>query len=348
MKRAFVPLILIVLAVCHRTGFAAGQRVLEGAFEPEMIRVADDALYVVEGPSILVYSLKDLKLLRKIAGPGEGPGEFKPADFWYNTVTVLPEEIFVDGFDKTVRFSKDGRLLGEARKPLGTSRMVPVGGNFAAVRPDHIEGEVQFQCLLLYDAKGVLIKELARQEAPVQSVTHRTEMIPDVLNFAVWEDRIFVEKSREGFVIDVFDSGGSFLYRIEQEHERTAVTEAHRNEAIEKFKTDPFVKRIGFEEFKRFSQFVWPKTLPAIMDLTVADGTIYARTSRSRDGKDRWLIMGLKGDVSGAVELPRVDDAPFLATLNGVNYHTVHDGHLYVIRNNERTDDWELFVSRIK
>ncbi len=348
MKKLYVPLALAMLVAQPGSAFSVEQRILAGVFEPEMIKVADDSLYIVENAHILVYSLKDFGLIRKIGGPGEGPGEFKPADFWYNSVTVLPEYVFVDGNDKIVYFSKDGRLLREAKKPLGASRMVPVGMNFAAVKLDHIEADVQYQCLHLYDAKGKLLKELCRQESPVQSMTRRTEMIPDVLNFAVWGDKIFVEKSREGFVIDVYDSGGSPQYRIEKKFEKIAVTKDHENEAIEKFKTDPFVKRIGFEEFKRFSQFVWPDALPAIRDFTVADGKIYVRTSGTRDGNESWMILDLKGSTLNSVYLPPADSAPLMAALYGVNYYAVHDDKFYFIKDNEKTDEWELFIEEIK
>ncbi|OGD17428.1 MAG: hypothetical protein A2V76_08085 [Candidatus Aminicenantes bacterium RBG_16_63_14] len=340
----------ILLTPALRAGSlpGGGQKVLAGVFEPETVKVADGELFIVEKGSILVYSLEDLRLLRKFGGQGEGPGEFRAADFWYNTVTVLADEIFVDGFDKTVRFSKDGRFLKEARKPLGVSRMAPVGTNFAAVEMNHIEGDVQFERLLLYGADGALIRELARQESPVQSVTHRTEMIPDVLDFAVWEDRIYAERSRLGFVIDVFDSGGALLGRIEKGYERTAVTREHKDQALERIKSDPYVKRLGFGRFESMSTLVWPERWPAIRDLAVADDRIYVRTAPTRDGRETWVILTLEGTDAGRADLLPADDAPFLATLNGVKYHTVHNGHLYVIRNNERTDDWVLSVERIK
>jgi len=348
MKRTRMAHVLLTLAIIPIAGLGAGQKVLPGVFEPEAIRVSGDELFVVEGPTILVYSLNDARLIRKIGGPGEGPGEFKPADFWYNTVTVLPDGIFVDGYDKTVRFSREGRLLAEAKKPLGISRMVPVGRNFAAVKLDHIEGDVQYQCLRLFDGAGNLLKELCRQESPVQSLTHRTEMIPDVLNFAVGGDKIFVDKSREGFVIDVFDADGAFLIRVEKKTAKVAVTEERKNEALEHFKSDPFVKRIGFEQFKSFSTLVWPETLPAIRDLSAADGRIYVRTSGTRDGQEAWMILDAQGAVLGQPHLPRVEEAPLMAALNGVAYHTVHDRKLYFIKPNERTDEWELFVEEIK
>jgi hypothetical protein len=126
----------------------------------------------------------------------------------------------------------------------------------------------------------------------------------------------------------------------------TAVTREHRGAALERIKSDPFVKRLGFERFESVSTLVWPETWPAIRDLAVADDLIYVRTPQGRDGRETWMILTLDGADAGRADLNCVDDAPFLATLSGVLYHAVYDGHLYVIRNNERTDDWELFIEK--
>jgi hypothetical protein len=157
-----------------------------------------------------------------------------------------------------------------------------------------------------------------------------------------------VEKSREGFVIDVFDGGGSFQYRIEKKYEKIAVTEDNEHEALERLKTDPFVKRIGFEQFRQFSQFVWPKTLPAIKDFAVDDGRIYIRTSRVRDGKENWLILDLAGDILGDADLSPLVSPPLMAALYGIHYFTIDGNKLYSIKDNEKTDEWELFVEEIK
>jgi hypothetical protein len=348
LKRSLMPIVCLILALQARAGSPVGQNTLTGVFMPEMITIAGDTLYVVEGPEVLAYSLKDRGLLRKIGGRGEGPGEFRAADYWYNTVTVLPDAILVDGFDKTVRFSKEGKLINEARKPVGFSRMVPVGENFVAVKLEHFEKELQFHCLHLLNAKGEFLKELGRQESPVQQTTRAFEMIPDVLNFAVWDDKVFVEKSREGFVLEIYDSRGERIGRIERKAERTPVTDADRNEAVEAVKTIPFVKRAGFEEFKRMSTLVWPDALPAIRDFAVAGGKIFVRTSKRRGDRENWLVLDMRGEILSDVYLPRVENAPLLATLNGVHYYAVHDARLYYLKADEATDDWGLFIAEFK
>jgi len=344
-----IPAAVLALAILGPAGAStADQRILAGVFEPEMIRIADGSLYVVEGANVLVYSLADLRLKTKMGGAGEGPGELKVLDYWYNTLTILPEHVFLDGYDKLVYFTKDGRLAKQVRKPVGIGKIAPVGGHFVGAKLDHVEGDAQYECLYLYDADLKFLKELCRQESPIQSMGRKTEMIPDVLNFSVWEDRIYVEKSREGFVIDVFDEQGSKIARIERPSEKIRVGKGHQAEALEKFKTDPFVKRMGFEKFQAFSEFVWPEVLPPIRDFMAADGFLYVRTPKTVGDKERWEILDLQGRPLGVADQPRIDTAPLMVHLYGMNYYAIRDGKLYYIKDNEKTDDWELHVEEIK
>jgi hypothetical protein len=324
------------------------QRILPGIYEPEMIKVDGGSLFIVEGANVLELALEDLRIKRRFGGKGEGPGELKALDYWYNTVTILPERVFLDGYDKVVFFAKDGRCVREEKKPVGIDHVVPAGDGFVGAKLDQFAGGVQYQSVSLYDSSLRLRKELCRQVSPIQANGQKTEMIPDVLNFAVWEDRVYVEKSREGFVIDAYDFQGRPVARIKHPHERIAITDALKNESLERFKSDPFVRRMGFEKFKIYSEFVWPEAMPPIRDFAVSDGKIYVRTPKTIGGMERWIVMDLSGRTLGEVDLPRIDTAPLMASLYGVTYYTIHGGKLYFIKDNETTDEWELFVEEIK
>ncbi len=102
MNARFLSAILALIILGAGGASTAEKRTLAGVFEPEMIRIADGSLYVVEGANVLVYSLADLRLKTKMGGAGEGPGELKVLDYWYNTLTILPEHVFLDGYDKVV------------------------------------------------------------------------------------------------------------------------------------------------------------------------------------------------------------------------------------------------------
>jgi len=346
--RATISAVLLIAAGISRGAFAGERHILAEAIAPETITISGTELYLVDKSRILVFSLKDHRLLRIIGGPGDGPGELKPAGFWYHTATVLRDDVFVDGFDKIIRFSKDGRFLDERKKPLGLGRTIPVGGNFAGVDMDFREQDVQYQRLLLLDANGKILRELARQRSPVQSVSRETDMIPDVLTFATWQGRIYVERSPQGFLFDVFDSGGAFLYRIEKNIERIALTKDLEKAAVDALEADPFVRRIGFEEFQRLSRLIRPKTLPAIRDFAVADGKIYARTFRTRDGREEWRVLGLDGRMLFTTRLPRMRGTPFMASLYGHAYFAVDEGKLYCLEYDESSEGWALVIEEIR
>jgi hypothetical protein len=348
MKKSALAFVLVMAIVGPGHAFPLEKKALPGIFEPGMITIGDGRIYVVDGAKILAFSLSDLSPAAQFGGPGEGPGELKATDFWYNTVTVLPDQVFVDGYDKVVYFSKDGSFIKEVKKPLGISRLVPIGDNFAALKPDHIEGEVQYQCLFLYDSDLEFVKELSRQKSPIQSLSRKTEMIPDVLNFSVWKGKIFVETSRVGFVIKVFDSRGNPLYLIQKPAKKIPVTPEHKELAIEAFRNDPFVRRVGFEEIKRSGELVWPASLPAIRDFQVVDEKIYVRTFRTQNDKENWLILDLKGQTLADVYLPRLETEPLMSSLSGIHCYAVHENHLYFLKYNEDGGAWELHSLEIR
>lgn len=59
--------------------FAEADRVgvLEGIFQPASVAVWGDEIFVLEGAPLSVFSLDDLRLLRRFGREGQGPGEVK-------------------------------------------------------------------------------------------------------------------------------------------------------------------------------------------------------------------------------------------------------------------------------
>lgn len=343
MKRIILFLLFIIFVFLQ---YSENMGNLPGILKPEMLTVSGDELYVVQGARVHIYSLKDLSLKRTLGREGEGPGELKVAPNWYNNVTVLKTKIFIDGLDKVVFYSKSGMYLGEMKKPLGLSRMVPVGKNFVAVKLTHMEKDIQYNCLNLYNEKLEYVRELARQESPMQSVSFKTEMIPDVLNFSVWEDKIFTELSRQGFIIDVFDSQGDKLYRIKKPATRVPVDDGLKNTFIKMFSENPLIRQMGFQEFKRTGKLVWPEQLAPIRDIAVSDNRIYVRTYIKRQYEE-WGVMDMRGNKIKKKQFPPVENAPLLAHLFGIKYYAIHNNIFYYIRENSESEDWELHAVKV-
>lgn len=340
--------VLIGVFIISNLAFAAKLGTLPEIMKPEMIRVSGNELFIVQGAKIYNYSLPDLKLIRSFGKKGEGPGELVVNSYWFNTVTVKPGHLFVDGFNKMIYFSRDGKLIKEVKKKGNIQQTFPVGKNFLALDQTHLRENIQYQRLILYDASFQEIKELAGQVSGIQSVKKTTDLPWDSLDFQVWEDRIYIERSPEGFVIDVYDGTGEKLYRIEKEMEKVPVTAEHKKEALDTFKADPFVKEIGFENFKRnMSEIRFPDFFPVIQSIDVSNGQIYARTFKRKENKEECIVMDLKGNVLRETYLPRVENAPHLAHFLGIRYYTIYNSTFYYLVENEEDETWELYTEEI-
>ncbi len=344
----FTLIAILFISTISTTAFAAKTGTLPEVMKPEMIRVSGNELFIVQGAEIYNYSLPDLKLIRSFGKKGEGPGELTVNPIWFNTVTVTPEHLFVDGLNKVIYFSRDGKLIKEIKKKGIIEQTFPVGKNFLVLDQIHIEDKIQYQVLNLCDASFQKIKELCRQVSPFQSVEKTTVLLSDSLDFQVWEDKIYIERSPRGFVVEVYDSTGERLHTIKKEMEKIPVAAEDKKEALDTFKADAFIKEIGFENFKRnMSDMLFPDFFPAIQSIDVSNGVIYARTFKRKGNKEECIVMGLKGKVLRKKDLPRVENAPFLAYALGIRYYTIHNNTFYYLVENEDDETWELYTEEI-
>lgn len=341
-------LTLIAVFIIPNLTFAAKTGALPEVMKPEMMRVSGNELFIVQGAEIYNYSLPDLKLIRSFGKKGEGPGELTVSPTWFNTVTVTPDHLFVDGLNKVIYFSREGKLIKEIKKKGTIEQTFPVGKNFLVLDQIHIQEKIQYQVLNLCDASFQKIKELCRQISPFQSVERTTVLVSDSLDFQVWEDKIYMERSPRGFVIEVYDSSGKLVNTIKKEMEKIPVTGKHKEEGLNIFKADPFVKEIGYENFKRnMSEIRFPDFFPVIQSIDVSNGFIYVRTFKRKGNKEECIVMDLKGKVLRKKYLPRVENAPFLAHALGIRYYTIHNNTFYYLAENEDDETWELYTEEI-
>ena len=172
-------------------------------------------------------------------------------------------------------------------------------------------------------------------------------MIPDIIHFKTLGNKVFIEKSREGFLIDVFDSNGEKLYQIEKSVNKIKVTKEDEVKIMNKFKNDPLIKQIGFENFKRMGKMIFPEFFPVIGGIKVANKKIYVRTYKNVKGKEEYIVMDLKGKILKRIYLPIVDNAPIMVYLMGVKYYLIYNDKFYYIRENENNEEWKRYITEI-
>lgn len=350
MKIFYVLLISILIV---NLSFAVRIGTLPELLKPEVMRVYQDELFVIQGASIFIYSLKDLTLKRKFAREGEGPGELKKVPNFSNNIIVYPGRIFVESIDKIVYFSRDGKFLYEKRKFPRSSRIMPVGENFVGKNRTEGEDNKIYTTLNIYTS-GVekrleKKKELYRQKFPQQGISD-VDIIPDSLNFWVHDNKIFVEESLKGFFIEVFDSEGEKLYEIKKDYKKIKITDAHKKDALERLKQDPLIKLQGWENIKRIFKFNFFDTFPAIKDIFVTENKIYIQTFNCESGKDEFVIMDLEGNLHKKIYLNPGHNPPVLVGMIGLGpkFYSIYKNKIYYLEEDEEEEMWELYVTNIK
>lgn len=171
--------------------------------------------------------------------------------------------------------------------------------------------------------------------------------------YSVCDDKIFIDRSPDGFVIDVFDSQGNKLYEIEKDYEKLKVTPDHKKEIINRFKEDPNIKSAsqqvgGWEETQKLFTMNFPPIYPAIQELVITGKKIYIQTFKLKENKSEYVVMDLKGNIINRVYLPRFENTPMMSKILGAKLHTIYNDKLYYLMENEDEEEWELHMEEIK
>ena len=96
-----------------------------------------------------------------------------------------------------------------------------------------------------------------------------------------------------------------------------------------------------YERVKRRLEF--PEYFPVIQDFLAADDKIYVVTFKSIDDKKEVLVYDLGGKFLKKVYFPGIEQSPFQ-----LYPFTVRNGNLYRLHDNDETEEWELFISKIE
>ena len=82
--------------------------------DPFQICAENGRVYVVDKRNVIVYDLKNGRLLTRIGKMGQGPGEFTMGP---GRLTVLSDRLVISDFRKIKLFTLDGQYSSEIREP---------------------------------------------------------------------------------------------------------------------------------------------------------------------------------------------------------------------------------------
>jgi len=342
MKRWLV--FFLIALMIGSFAYAKKLGTLTEVLRPAMIEISDNEIYVVEGASIFMYSLKDLSFIRKFCREGEGPGELKVNPSISNFVVSLPDSIFIVGFDEAIQFSKTGQVIKEFRTPTFSNYLYPLGKNCLGMRIKTDDPQKPNFVAVIFDQDFKVIKELSTQQ--MSGGQNLLDLTADGINISIYKEKIFIEESPKGFIISVFDTQGNQLYQVKKEYKKIKFTEKHEEEQLNRLKEDIQIKTIGWDNFKKLVTITHGDYIPAILDMTVADDHIYVKTSEKKDDKDEFIIMDLKGNVLKKVYLPGVKKPKYIDEILGrpVRFYKIYRNNFYYLYENEEEEEWEVHV----
>ncbi len=332
--------------------------------EPVDLVIANDKIIIAETTHIAIYSLKDFFLEKKFGRRGDGPGEFN----YPPHVTAYPDRLLANTMGKLIHYSYDGGLIEETKIIIpynyGTWPMLPVGENYVGF-PIEIEkinpGEVRLSHIgRLYDHKFKPVKQLCEaihplvpppppppQEGTQPKPTPKQDfdVIPEYVDYAIVEDKIFLADNRRGFHISVLDHRGDLLYEIDKTYKPLKVPKEYKEEYMKRQQAHP-----DWESLQRRFNYKFRKNFPAFCSFKVVDNKIYVTTYENKNENYQVVVMDLKGNIlkrSFSFPLAPYQHPSYSYTLFSNEYEICQD-KIYSLAYNDETDTYELHIDPIK
>ncbi len=351
----FQKLIIYLFLISPIALFSTKIGTLNDVLKPQMIKVYDNELFVVEGHKVFIYSLKDLKVKKIIGKLGEGPEEFKLDPARTLIVNVFKDYILAESRHKIIFFSRTGKFIREMKKNRTILQIVPVKKNFLIFEIDYKKDGKNHFVLDLYNSKMEKIKKLFKQK--FFSYENKLFVMPDSLNYCVNDNKIYIEKSTEGFIIDIYNSDGEKIDQIERDFKKLKVSEAEKKIALKEYLNNPALvnakKRKGeafVNKYIKSLNIIYPDYYPPIQYITVNNNKIYIQTYEKKNGKIKYMIYNTNKKEFKEIYFPKVKKADFLVQMQGdKKFSTISNNRFYYLKNIETEDgeDWELHVEDI-
>jgi hypothetical protein len=321
---------MVLVTIVHGENIAGFPEVMK----PGAICIDGDELFVTEGTTVSVYCLETFKLKHKFGKKGEGPGEFK----YRPMIKVFKDFIFASTMGKMVWFSREGKLTRELKTPARGSSF-PVKENFV-----FLASGFDFKNRRINITVRILNKNLEKIKdiyngADENVILHLSsdtgkedkQMTPHYFDVIAADGKIFIADSKKGFFIEVFDHTGKKLNTIQIDTENIPVGDDFKKKAMEK------LKQSRNWELVKNNNFIFFKYFPKIKSFSAAGDRLYAQTHKERDNENEFIILDSKGNIIKKLFLPVKDVV-----------YTFRDNAYYYMKDNEASEEWELFKVHIR
>ncbi len=335
--------IILIITVCLLLCFGRGAAEhkhgeLTGLLKPNSFSVDSTQIYVTDGTTVRIYSLKDFKPVATFGKRGEGPGEFKDTGVGIKT-SVYKDYLIVHSDGRETYFKKDGTLIKEKITNPMMLRMKPLGTQFVSQNflVDREKKSFDF-VLILYNKEIKKQKELYRFMHPFFAQKKINPFSIRGHAFRIYKNKLYIDH-KEG-LIKVFDEQGNPLPDIRFPYKPVKTSVSIRAKICEHWEFSMLSM-----EYKRYKDRIkFPDLLPHLRDFQVMDDKIFIITynERKERGENEVFILDTGGKLLKRIWLPLADTNMLLPLL--YNYYAIYNGKLYLLRQNPDSEEWELHI----
>jgi hypothetical protein len=328
----------MVLFCIFGTGFPRAEKlaVLDQLLRPNGLTVSSKYIYILEEPTIYIYSVRDFRLIKKFGKRGEGPREFMTGPLGIMPMILYPYDndtkLLVNSNSKVSLFTAEGTFIKETRVPP-MQAFLPFHDRYISTGSGENSKKQQIVTIELYDNNFREIKELYKSDMVIGASFGFNYPIT-AFSFWGYKDKIYIAAGKEGFVIRVFDIEGSPLREIKKEYKPLKVPEDYKKKTMDFYKNNPMFKEY-WEFFK--DRISFKEYYPAIRDMLVRDGNIYVLTYRGKGNDSECIILDLAGLEQKRVYVPLPEsygDFKYLYDIRGNCFFSLVE--------NEEEETWEL------
>jgi hypothetical protein len=310
---------------------------LNEILNPFMIRVDSDNAYISDQYYVFFYSLKDLKLLSKVGGKGEGPANF----LVYPKIRVMKDSIIAYSAGRITFFSRSGESLGDKKISRIFFLLDYTKGNFVMPVTQVAAGKekVHLTQYTVFDSDFNVIKVIHSIKIAVANSQRKVKkfLISPLTTFQCYDDKIYLVDGQNGFQIKVFDYQGKFLKQIQREYEKIEIPESVKKEKYKKYINTPAIKK-RLRIFKEMYEPTFPEHFPPIQDFRISESKMYIKTYKTSGGKAEFIILDLNGKLLGKTFLPDIQSSLF----------DIVGNRFYFLKEDENEDYWELHSTKIQ
>jgi len=287
-------------------------------------------IYDFKDCKISIYSKKDGKKIKTFGNKGINAGQFDFIDYIY----TANDSIYVSSRHKLSIFSNKGNLVKELKAKDSNSIYFPINKGFIAERIENhpVEKEKDVLAYYLLDNELNRVKEVFKYSTKkIKSTDGKKDpwfLFRPCLKGVVYRDKLFVGRSDQDYIIDVFDSTGKMLYQIKKPYEKTRFTDEYKKRIMGIFKS--MMGESNFKKMLETREFLTPEYIPSFINFFVDKDKIYVFKYPVLDsqGKAEVQIMDLKGNmISTKITLL---GSTYMA-LEEKTWISFYDGKLYLL-----------------